>query len=189
MAVCMDDMAMQLVLLVLIIDHFTVVYQCLDACNKILGVLSWPGHNILEFSKAHMGVDLMCHSLLDSVKEGRGFHLGCSLFLIIAGRHQLCMHLQEFGSLGCKDILEVVLAVRHDAVEEEPVLQGTLKYGERVVCIFQVPVIDGQADGCSSNCQHACSGIGCGLGRLSDELLWGQFSGHVFFGQISKTGG
>ena len=40
---------------------------------------------------------------------------------------------------------------------------------------FQVPVADGQADGCSSNCQCTCYGIGCGLGRLSDELLWGWF--------------
>ena len=69
-AVCMDDTVMQLMLLVLIIDHFTVIHQCLDACNKILGILSWPGHNILEFSKVHMGVDVVCHSLLDSVEEG-----------------------------------------------------------------------------------------------------------------------
>ena len=53
------------------------------------------------------------------------------------------------------------------------------KDGERVVCIFWVPVIDGQADGCSSSCQHAGNGISCGLGRLSDELLWGWFCGHV----------
>ena len=143
MAVCMDNMAMQLMLVVLFIDHLTAVHQCLDACDEILGILSQPDHNILEFSKANMGVDVMCHSLLDSVKEGRSFCLGCSLFFFAASRHPLCMHLQGFGSQGCKNILEVVLAVRHDAVEEEPVLQGTPKYGERVVCIFQVPVIDG----------------------------------------------
>ena len=30
-------------------------------------------------------------------------------------------------------------------VEEEPVLQGTAEYGEGVVCILGVPVIDRQA--------------------------------------------
>ena len=136
MAVCMDDMVMQLMLSVLIIDHLTVVHQCLDVCNKILGILSQPGHNILEFSEVHMGVDIVCHSLLFSVEEGRSFHLGRSLFLFIASRHLLHMHFQGFISQGCKDILEVVLAIRHDAGEEEPVLQGMLKDGERVVCIF-----------------------------------------------------
>ena len=143
MAVCLDDTTMQLMLSVLIIDHFTTVYQCLDVCDKIFGVLSQPGYHIFELSKVHMGVDVVCHSLLDSVKEGRSFCLGCSLFLFTASRHLLCMHLQGFGSQGCRDILEVVLAVRHDAVEEESVLQGMLEDGERVVCIFQAPVIDG----------------------------------------------
>ena len=151
MVVCMDDMAKQLMLLVLLIDHFALVHKCLDACDKILGVLSQPVHKILEFSKVHMGVDIMCHSLLDSLKEGRSFCLGCSPFLTIASRHPLHMHFQGFGSQGCKDILEVVLAVRHDAGEEEPVLQGMPKDGERVVCIFQVPVVDGQTDGCCSS--------------------------------------
>ena len=173
MAVCMDDMAMQLMLSVLIIDHFAVVHQCLDACNEILGVLYQPGHNILKFSKVHMGVDVVCHSLLYSVKEGRSFCLGHSPFLIVASRHAVHMHLQGFGSQGCKHISEVVLAVCQDAVEEKPVPQGMPKDGERVVCIFCIPVIDGQADGCSSSSQHTDNGIGCGLGRLSDELLWG----------------
>ena len=118
---------MQLMLLVLIIDHFVVVHQCLYVCNEILGVLSQHGHNILKFSKAHMDVDVMCHSLLDSVEEGRSFCLGCSLFLFAASRHPLHMHLQGFGSQGCKDVLEVVLTIRCDVVEEEPVLQGMLK--------------------------------------------------------------
>ena len=135
-AVCMDNTVMQLMLLVLIIDHFIMVHQCLDACYEILGVLSQPGHNILKFSEAHMGVDIMCHSLLYSVEEGRNFCLGHSPFLFTASRHPLCMHLQGFGSQSCKDISEVVLAVRHVAVEEEPVLQGKPKYGERVVCVF-----------------------------------------------------
>ena len=87
----------------------------------------------------------------------------------------MCMHLQGFGSQGCKDISEVVLTVRHDVVEEGPVLQDIPKDAERVVCIFRVPLVDEKADGCSSSCQHACNGIGCGLGRLSDELLWGCF--------------
>ena len=136
MVICTDNMAMQLMLLVLIIDHLAVVNQGLDACKEILGVLSQPGKNILEFSEVHMGVDAMCHSLLYSVKEDRSFHLGHSLFIFAVGRHQLCMHLQGFGSWGCKDISEVVLAVRHDVVEEEPLLQGMLKDGNRVVCIF-----------------------------------------------------
>ena len=46
MVVCTDDMATQFVLTMLIIDHLTVVHQCLDACNEILGVLSWPGYNL-----------------------------------------------------------------------------------------------------------------------------------------------
>ena len=173
----MDDLAMQQVLIVLIIDHL--VHQCLDAHNEIFGVLFWPGQNILEFSKVHMGVDIVCHSLLDSVEEGRSFCLGRFLFLFAAHRHPLCMHLQGFGSQGCKNILEVVLAVRCDAVQEEPVLQGMPKYGEGVVCIFQVPVVDGQADGYSSSNQCTGYDISCGLARLSDEMLWGWFCGHV----------
>ena len=136
MAVCMDNMVMQLMLTVLIIDHLTAVHQGLDACDEILGVLFQPGHNIFKFSEVQMCVDIMCHSLVYSVKEGRSFPLGHSLCLFTAGRHPLCMHLQGFGSQGHKNILEGVLAVRHDAVEEEPVLQGMPKYGVRVVCIF-----------------------------------------------------
>ena len=98
MAVCMDDMAMQFMLTMLIIDHLAVVHQCLDACDKILEVLSQPGYNIFEFSNAHMGIDIMCHSLLDSVEEGRSFCFGCFLFLFAACRHPLCMHLQGFGA-------------------------------------------------------------------------------------------
>ena len=175
MVVCMDDTAMQLMLSVLIIDHLAAVHQCLDACDEILGVLSQPGHNIFEFSKVHMGVNIKCHSLLDSVGEGRSFHLGHFLFLFAVYRHPLCMHLQGFGSQGCKDVSEVVLAVRCDAVEEKPVLQGMPEYGEGVVGIFRVPVIGGQADGCSSSHQCTGYGISCGLGRLSDELLLGWF--------------
>ena len=173
MAVCMDNTVMEFMLTMLIIDHLAVVHQCLDACNEILRVLSQPGHNIFEFSKAHMGVDVMCHSLLDLVEEGRSFHLGCFLFLFAAGRHPLCMHLQGFGSQGCKDISEVVLAVWQDAVEEDPVLQGMSKYGEGVIGILGVPVIDGQADGCCPGCQCTSNGINCSMGRLDDELLWG----------------
>ena len=136
MEVCTDDMAMQLMLLVFIIDHLTVVHQCFDACNKVLRVLSRPGYNVLKFPEAHMGVDIMCHSLLYSVKEGRSFCLGCSPFLFAASRHPLHMHLQRFVSQGCKDISEVVLTVMCDAVEEEPILQGMPKNGEREVCIF-----------------------------------------------------
>ena len=146
MAVCMDDTAMQFMLMMLIIDHLTAVHQCLDPCNKILGVLSWPGHNIFKLSKVHMGVDIVCHSLLDSVEEDRSFCLGHFLFLFAAGRHPLCMHLQGFGSQGCKDASEVVLTVWWDAVEEKPVLQGMPKYGEGLIGIFGVPVIDRQAD-------------------------------------------
>ena len=175
MAVCMDCTAMQLMLVVLIIDHLTEVHQCLDVCNEILGVLSQPGHNIFKFSKTHMGVDIVCHSLLDLVKEGRSFCLGHLLFLFAAHRHPLCMHLQGFGFQGCQDISEVVLAVRHDVVEEDPVPQGTPKDGEEVVGILGVPVIDGQADGCGPSCQCTSDGISCGLGRLCDELLWGWF--------------
>ena len=134
MVVCMDDTVMQFVLTMLIIDHLAVVHQCLDACNKILGVLYWPGHDILKFSEVHMGVDIMCPSLLDSVKEGISFCLGHFLFLFTAGRHPLCMHLQGFGSQGCKDVSEVVLAVQWDAVEEELLLQGMpkiLRWGGR----------------------------------------------------------
>ena len=171
----MDNTAMQHVLLVLIIDHLAAVHQCFDGCNKVLRVLSQSGHNILEFSKVHMSVDIVCHSLLYSVKEGRSFCLGHSPFLFIASRHPLCMHLQAFGSQGCKEILEVVLTVRHDAVEEEPVLQSMPEDGERVVCIIRVPVVDGQADRCSSTCQCTSNGVSCGLGRLSNQLLWDWF--------------
>ena len=193
MALCIDNTATQLMLAVLISDYLTAVHQGLDACIKILGVLFWPGHNIFEFSEVHMGVDIMCHSLVYLVKEGRSFHFGHSLFLFTAGRHPFWVHLQGIGSQGCKNISEVVLTVRHDGVEEEPVLQGMPKYGERVVCIIQVPVVDGQADGCSSSHQCTSNYIGSGLGRLCDELLWHWFWSHVSAGQImvrwGKTGG
>ena len=110
-AVCTDDMVMQFVLVMLIIDHLTAVHQCLDACNEILGVLSQPGYNLFKFSKSHMGIDIMCHSLLDSVEEGRSFCLGHFLFLFAAGWHPLCMHFQGYGPKGCKDTYEMVLAV------------------------------------------------------------------------------
>ena len=174
MAVCTDNTAMQFMLMMLIIDHLAAVNQHLDACDKILGVLSWPGHNIFKFSKTHMGVDVLCHSLFDSVEEGRSFYLGCCLFLFTAGRHPLCMHLQGFGSQGSKDISEMVLTVQQDVVEEKPVLQGTPKYGG-VIGVLGVPVIDGQADGYCPSCQHTSNGINCGLGRLGDELLWSWF--------------
>ena len=48
------------------------------------------------------------------------------------------------------------------------------KMEKRMVCIFRVPVIEGQADGCGLSCQCASNGISCGLGRLGDELLLGQ---------------
>ena len=172
MAVCTDNTATQFMLTMLIVDHLAAVHQCLDACDKILGVLSQPGHNLFEFSKMHMGVDIMCHSLLDSVEEGRSFCLGCFLFLFAACRHPLCMHLQGLGSQGCKDISEVVLTVWQNAVEEEPVLQGMTKYGERGVSILGIPVIDWQADGCHPSCQCTGNSICSGLGRLGDELLW-----------------
>ena len=175
MVICMDNTAMQFVLTMFIIDHLAVVHQCLDACSEILGVLSQPGHDIFEFSKMHMGIDIVCHSLLDSVEEGRSFHLGRFLFLFAAGRHPFCMHLQGFGSQGCKDISEMVLTVWQDEVEKEPVLQGTVKYGEGVIGILGVPVIDGQADGCHPSCQCTSNGVCGGLGRLGDELLWSWF--------------
>ena len=118
MAVCTDNTAMQLMLSILIIDHLAVVHQCLDMCDEILEVLSKPGHHFLEFSEAHMGADIVCHSLLYSIEEGRSFCLGCSLFLFAASRHPLCIYLQGLCSQGCTDISEVVLAVRHDAVEK-----------------------------------------------------------------------
>ena len=89
---------------------------------------AWPQY--LQVHQAHMGVGVVCHSLLDSIKEGRSFCLGHFLFIFTASWHPLCMHFQGFGSQGCKDIPEVVLAVWQDAVEEEPVLQGMVKYGE-----------------------------------------------------------
>ena len=92
MVVCMDDMAMQFVLMMLIIHHLAAVHWCLDMCNETLGVLSQPGDNIFEFSKVHIGVDVMCHSLLDLVKEGRSFHLGCFLFSSLPiGIHCVCI--------------------------------------------------------------------------------------------------
>ena len=175
MAVSTDDTAMQFVLAMLIIDHLAAVHQCLDACNKFLGVLSQSGYNLFKFSKMHMGVDIVCHSLLDSVKEGRSFCLGCLLFLFAVSWHPLCMHFQGFGSQGCKDISDVVLTVQWDAVEEEPVLQGTAKYGEGVIGILGIPVVDGQANGCCPSCQFTSDGVCCGLGRLGDELLWSWF--------------
>ena len=64
------------------------------------------------------------------------------------------------------------------------------KYGEGVVCILGVPVIDGQADWCCPSCQCTSNSICSGLSRLGDELLWhwiwGHFSG-ADNGQIGKN--
>ena len=198
MAVCTDNTAMQFVLTMLIIDHLTAVHQCLEAYDEILGVLSQPGYNLFKFSKMHMGVDIMCHSLLDSVKEGRSFCLGHFLFLFAAGRHPLCMHFQGFGSQGCEDIPEMVLTVWQNVVEEELVLQGTAKYGERMIGILGIQVVDWQADGCHPSCQctrewHlvvawadwviSCCGVGCEAMSL---LLDGQV---LIMVRLGKTEG
>ena len=136
MAVCMDDMATQFMLAMLIIDHLAVVHQCLDACNKILGVLSQPGHNIFEFSEAHMGADIRCHSLLDTVKEGRSFCLGHSLpSLLPIGTHCTCIS-RDLVPRVAKTYLRWSSLSGMMQLREEPVLQGMLKYGEGVVCIF-----------------------------------------------------
>ena len=66
----------------------------------------------------------------------------------------------------------MVLGVWWYVVEEDPVLQATAKYGEGVVCILGVPVIDGQAYGGCPSCQHTGNSVSSGLGRLGDELLW-----------------
>ena len=122
-----DDMLAQLMLSVFIVDHLAAVCQCFNACNNILGVLSWPGYNILKFPEAYMWVDVVCHSLLYLIKESGSFCLGCSSFLFISSRHPLCMYLQGFGSQGCKDVLEVILSVSCFVVEKEPVLQSASK--------------------------------------------------------------
>ena len=92
MVVCTDDMAMQFVLAVLITDHLSAVHQCLDACDEILGVLSWPGYNLLEFSKMHMGVDVMCHSCWIWSRKAEAFALVafCSSLLLV-GIHCACI--------------------------------------------------------------------------------------------------
>ena len=105
------------------------------------------------------------------LRKGRSFCLGCFLFLFSGHRHPFCMHLQGFGSKGCKDISEVVLAVQQDAVEEEPVLQGMVKYGEGVIGILGVSVLDGQADGCCPSCQCTSNGIGSGLGQTGWSVV------------------
>ena len=69
----------------------------------------------------------------------------------------------------------MVLTVWQNVFEEEPVLQGMAKYGEGVIGILGIPVIDWQADGCHPSCQHTSNGIGGGLGRLGDELWWCWF--------------
>ena len=47
------------------------------------------------------------------------------------------MHLQGFDSKGCKDVLEVVLAVTWNAVEKEPVFEDASENGERVIGISE----------------------------------------------------
>ena len=123
-------MLAQLMLSGFIVDHLTVVHQCFDACNKILGILFWPGYNILKFSEVYMGVDIMCHSLLYLFKESRNIHFGCSSFFFITRR------LQGFGSQSCKDVSEVILTVGRNVVEKEPVLLSALKNRERVIGIL-----------------------------------------------------
>ena len=119
MVVCMDDMATQFMLTMLIIGHLAVVQQCLDACNKILGVLSWPSHNLMKFSKAHMGVDIVCHSLLDSVEEGRSFHLGHFLFLFTACGHPCVCISRDLVPRAAKTYLRWSLLSGGIAVEED----------------------------------------------------------------------
>ena len=59
------------------------------------------------------------------------------------------------------------------------------KYGEGVVCILGVPVIDGQAYWCCPSCQCTGNGICSGLGRLGNELLWCWC---WIWGHVSGTG-
>ena len=114
-------------------------------------------------------------------RKAEAFALVTLCSSLLPCRHPLCMHLQGFGSQGCKEVSEVVLTVRCDADEEESVFQGmSLKDGERVVCVFQVPVIDGQADGWSSSCQCTGNGVSCGLGRLSEMSCCGVGSEAMF---------
>ena len=49
MAIGTYNMLAQLMLLVFIIYHLTVVHQCFDVCDKVLRVLSRPGYNVLKF--------------------------------------------------------------------------------------------------------------------------------------------
>ena len=49
MVIGMDDTLTQIMFLVFIADYLAAVHQYFDACNKILGVLSRPGYNILKF--------------------------------------------------------------------------------------------------------------------------------------------
>ena len=41
-----------------------------------------------------------------------------------------------------------------------------------MIGILGIPIVDRQADGCRPSCQCTSNGIGSGLGRLGDQLLW-----------------
>ena len=120
-----------------------------------------------------MGVDVMCYSLLDSVEEGRSFCLGPSLFLFNAGRHPLHMHLQRFGSQGCKDVLEWSLLSSVMWLRRSQFSRVCQNMEKEWYASFESQSYG--TDGCSSSQQCTGNGIGCGLGRLSDELLWHWF--------------
>ena len=129
----------------LIIDHLAAVHQGLDACDNILGVLSWPGHNIFQLTKAPWVLTscvIPCW-IWSRKAEALALVAFCSSLLPV-GIHCACIS-RDLVPRAAKTYLRWSLLSGQYAVEEEPVLQGMAKYGEGVVCILGVPVIDGQA--------------------------------------------
>ena len=74
-------------------------------------------------------------------RKAEAFALVAFLFLFSSRWSPLCVELKCFCSKGCKDVAEVILTVRLNPVQEEPVVECLSEQHKGTVSIFCVPVI------------------------------------------------
>ena len=127
--------------MVCIVDHLTSIHDGLDAGYEFLGVFVGLRYDVLQLGQSHMCVYFMRHPILYPLEEGRSICLGCFSFLFSSRWSPLCMELKRFCSEGCEDVAEVILTVRLNPVQEEPVVKCLSEQRKGTVSIFCVPVI------------------------------------------------
>ena len=165
--------------MVLIIDHLTVIHQCLDACNEILG--SPPSLTTTSLSSPrHTWVLTSCViPCWIQWRKAEAFAL-VTLWssLLPVGIHWACIS-RDLVPRAAKTYQRWSSLSGMMQLRKSPFSRVCQNMEKEWYVSFWVPVIDGQAGGCSSSSQCTSNGISWGLGRLSDQLLWSQFWGHV----------